>query len=65
MRNIPRVLLISCFIFQGLLATAQTEVLQTMSDELARSFETLKTQEVPPYYISYEITSDESAAVRG
>ena len=65
MRNIPRVLLISCFIFQGLLASAQSEVLQTMSDELARSFETLKTQEVPPYYISYEITSDESAAVRG
>jgi len=36
-----------------------------MKDELARSMDTLKTQPVPPYFLSYEITETHSLSVYG
>jgi len=41
------------------------KVLQAMKAELARSFETLKSQPTPPYFISYEITEDAVVSVTG
>lgn len=64
MQNIRRVLLISCFILCGFHTFSQEKVLETMNEELNRAFEQLQSQDVPPYYISYEITSDEAANVR-
>lgn len=40
-------------------------VLEAMQTELSRSMEKLKTQTVPPYFLSYEITEVQSAAVSG
>ena len=38
-------------------------VLQAMKAEMDRSLDKLKTQPVPPYYLSYEITENQSATV--
>jgi len=44
---------------------APSPVLQAMKAELARSMETFKSQPNPPYFISYEITDDQTASVTG
>lgn len=41
------------------------DTLTTMKEELDRAFESLQSQEVPPYFISYEITEDVTASVSG
>jgi predicted Zn-dependent protease len=49
-------------------AAAQTPgppVLQAMQAELDRSMEKLKSQPVPPYFLSYEITESHNIAVSG
>lgn len=66
--------LIACMGLVGVLATSadDTEILEVMHDELMRNFDYLKSrdyeseqsQEVPPYYISYEITREESISIR-
>jgi len=43
--------------------TSPSPVLQAMKAELGRSMEKLKSQPVPPYYLSYEITENQSASV--
>lgn len=40
-----------------------TPVLQAMKDELARSVKNLKAQPNPPYFLSYEITQDQTVNV--
>ncbi|MGO8736686.1 MAG: metallopeptidase TldD-related protein [Terriglobia bacterium] len=44
---------------------APSPVLQAMKAELARSMETFKSQPKPPYFISYEITDDQTVNVNG
>lgn len=41
------------------------DTLTTMKEELDRAFESLQSQEVPPYFLSYEITEDVTATVVG
>lgn len=41
------------------------DVLDVMYEELQRSFQVLQEQEQPPYYVSYEITQDETLSVSG
>lgn len=53
------------FVFILPLARGQDKVLQAMKEELARSMQTLKSQPVPPYFLSYEITESGFAAVSG
>ena len=51
----------------GLCAAAQSAspVLQAMQTELDRSMQKLKTQPVPPYFLSYEIVDTHTYAVTG
>jgi len=51
----------------GLCAAGQSPspVLQAMQTELDRSMEKLKTQPVPPYFLSYEIVDEHSYVVTG
>jgi predicted Zn-dependent protease len=44
---------------------ASSPVLQAMKAELDRSMEKLKTQPVPPYFLSYEVTESHSITVYG
>ena len=44
---------------------APSPVLQAMKAELARSMETFKSQPKPPYFVSYEITDDQTLSVNG
>ena len=44
-------------------AYAESAVLTAMQTELARSMEVLGQEEVPPYFLSYEITEQESVSV--
>jgi len=44
---------------------APSPALQAMKAELVRSMGTLKSQPTPPYFISYEITDDETISVNG
>ena len=46
-------------------SAAPSPVLQAMKAELARSMETFKSQPKPPYFISYEITDDQTVSVNG
>ena len=36
-----------------------------MSDELSRSMQTLKSQPVPPYFLSYQISESQQTIVHG
>ena len=40
-------------------------MLDAMKAELARSMEHFKSQKMPPYFLSYEVTETESANVNG
>ena len=44
---------------------APSPVLQAMKAEMARSMETFKSQPKPPYFVSYEITDDQTLSVNG
>jgi TldD protein len=44
---------------------APSPALQAMKAELVRSMDTFKSQPTPPYFISYEITDDETISVNG
>lgn len=44
---------------------AEFDVLDVMHDELSRSFDILQDEEVPPYFLSYEVTQDETLSVSG
>jgi TldD protein len=51
--------------FPAVSQQTSSAVLDAMKAELARSQSTLKSQPVPPYYISYEITETHDITVRG
>jgi len=61
--------LIAPFMLGGSFAPCQeaapSAVLQAMKAELARSTETFKSQAIPPYFLSYEITDDQVLSVNG
>ena len=62
------VLLCGLFLVGQEVVGNQTEdfnVLDVMHEELQRSFDVLQEQEQPPYYISYEITQDETLNISG
>src|SRR5690349_17496500 len=42
-----------------------TQVLPAMHQELDRSLRTFKSQPIPPYFLSYEVTETRSAGVQG
>ena len=54
-----------CVAFCSTSVFPQADVLKTLSEELSHSFDSLQDEEVPPYYLSYEVTSDENAGVSG
>jgi predicted Zn-dependent protease len=60
-------LLLPLMLGAGLFAAGQSPspVLQAMQTELDRSMEKLKTQPVPPYFLSYEIIDTHTYAVSG
>jgi TldD protein len=60
-RNLARaaVLLLSLPASLGAQKAKPSPVLVTLKAELDRSFQTLKGQPVPPYFLSYEITDDQ------
>ena len=54
--------------FSALLKAQNAEpspILAVMKAELGRSLQTLKSQPLPPYYLSYEITDDQVVEVNG
>ena len=57
--------LLALLVFFTTTSSAETDVIETMNEELQRAFDALQQEEVPPYYISYEITGDESVNVSG
>lgn len=58
-------LAMSVYAVAGSLDPRPSPVLQAIKDELARSMDTFKTQVVPPYFLSYEITETQSMSVYG
>jgi predicted Zn-dependent protease len=62
-----RFLMLMLVLGSGLCAAGQSAspVLQAMQTELDRSMQKLKTQPVPPYFLSYEIVDEHSYAVSG
>ena len=45
--------------------SVSADTLTTMKEELDRAFESLQSQEVAPYFLSYEITEEATATVMG
>src|SRR6516164_1453030 len=68
-RSILSYVIVSSMLFGVRLALAQNAApsppLQAMKAELVRSMDALKSQPTPPYFISYEITDDETISVNG
>lgn len=57
-------LLSLCFLVLALTAHAQQDpVLQTLSDELTREYSVLKKQDVPPYFISYNLGDEQTVTM--
>ena len=68
-RSILPYVIVPSLLFGARLALAQnvapSPALQAMKAELVRSMDALKSQPTPPYFISYEITDDETISVNG
>ena len=68
-RSILSYVVVPSMLFGVRLALAQNAApsppLQAMKAELVRSMDAFKSQPTPPYFISYEITDDETVSVNG